>query len=321
MGKYVAKKALAGVIAVLFSLALNFTIMRLAPGSPIQIMAGVDTPNPDMIASLTEKYALNKPIAVQFYMYLSNILHGDFGYSYRSRLPVFTLIAQRVGPTFMITFTAAVVSLLLGVSFGLLSARKRETLADRVLTGVSYLFDSMPGFWLALMLVLLFASRLKWFPTVGMVNLRAGHTGFRYMLDVLYHLCLPVFCMTLLTFPSYFRITRASILQGMNEEYVVLFRAAGMSERRIFRKFVLKNAILPTITVFGLSLAYSFTGTSLIEIIFAWPGMGRLLLDGIFNREYMLLSGIYFILSATIATVTVLLDIFCAYLDPRIRLR
>jgi peptide/nickel transport system permease protein len=182
------------------------------------------------------------------------------------------------------------------------------------------MLDSMPSFWLALMLMLLFATALHWLPTAGMVDVRAGYEGLRKVLDVVTHMILPVTCITILTAPSYYRIMRSSALQVMNEDYVTLYRAAGMPEKEIFRKYVLKNAVLPVITMLGMGLAYSLAGVALVEIVFAWPGMGRLLLDSINKRDYAVLSGIYLMLSMAIGVVTVLLDAVYAWLDPRIRL-
>lgn len=320
MAKYVTKRVLIGLVAVVLSVAINFMLIRVAPGDPITIMAGMDNPNQEMIDHLIAKYGLDKPIAAQFGIYLANVLRGDFGYSYRNSQPVMGLIGQRLFPTLLMTFTAAILALVIGSALGLAAARMRDSRMDRFFSSISYVFDAMPGFWLALMLILLFASRLKWFPTMGMVNMRAGYTGWAYVWDVLYHLALPVICLVLLIVPRYFRITRAAVLQVMSEDYITLYRAAGMSEKQIFRKFVLKNALLPTVTIFGLSLAGCFMGASLIEIVFAWPGMGRLLLDAITKRDYSVLSGVYFIFSMMLVTATILVDVVCASLDPRIRL-
>lgn len=293
----------------------------MAPGDPITIMAGMDNPNQDMINALTEKYGLDQPVYVQFGIYLKNLLKGDFGYSYRTNQSVLKLIGDRIGPTLLMTLTAAFLSVIIGTAIGLMAARKKDTMSDQLLGSISYIFDAMPSFWLALILILLFASRLSWFPTAGMVNLRANYTGFRYALDVLYHMFLPVLCLSLLYIPSYFRITRSSVLQVMNEDYNTLFRATGMSQKKIFRSFVLKNAILPTVTIFGTNLAWCFAGASLVEIVFAWPGMGRLLLDSITKRDYPVVTGIYLIVSVLIVVITVLMDMVYAYLDPRIRLK
>ncbi|HHU03193.1 MAG: ABC transporter permease [Christensenellales bacterium] len=320
MTKYVMKRLIIGLIAVVLSVAINFVLIRVAPGDPITIMAGMDNPNQEMIDHLISKYGLDKPILTQFGIYLSNIARGDFGYSYRNNQPVMGLIGQRLFPTFLMTFSAAILALVIGSALGLAAARTRDSRMDRFFSSISYIFDAMPGFWLALMLILLFASRLKWFPTMGMINMRAGYTGWAHVLDVLYHLALPVICLVLLNVPRYFRITRAAVLQVMSEDYITLFRASGMNEKQIFRKFVLKNALLPTVTIFGLSLAGCFMGASLIEIVFAWPGMGRLLLDAITKRDYSVLSGVYFIFSMMLVSATILVDVVCAALDPRIRL-
>ncbi len=321
MKRYLTKRLIICLLAVILSVFINFALIRLAPGDPISIMAGLDKPNPEMIEALTVKYGLDKPILVQFGIYLQNILKGDFGFSYRSNLPVVQLIGERIGPTLLISLTAAVLSLIIGSGLGLRAARNRDSKLDKFLRNISYGLDSMPSFWLALMLMLLFASVLHWMPTAGMVNVRANYTGFMRVLDILYHLVLPVACVTLLQFPSFFRIMRSSVQQVMGEDYITLYRAAGMPERDIFRKFVLKNAILPTVTMFGMTLAYSLAGVALIEIVFAWPGIGRLLLDCINKRDYAVLSGIYLMLSMAIAVITVLLDAVYALLDPRIRLK
>ncbi|MDR1704437.1 MAG: ABC transporter permease [Clostridiales bacterium] len=320
MARYLLKRFFLCMIAVMFSVFINFALVRLAPGDPISIMAGIEKPNPLMIEALTKKYGLDKPIIVQFGMYLQNVFRGDYGFSYRSNLPVTTLISERVGPTLLLSLTSLGLSILLGCWLGLRAARKKDTLFDRFFSNLAYVLDAMPNFWLGLMMMLLFASTLKLLPTAGMIDVRAGYTGFQNILDILKHMILPVSCTTFLMMPGYYRIMRASALQAMNEDYVTLFRAAGMPRKQVFRSYVLKNAVLPVVTMIGMSLAYSIMGVALIEIVFAWPGMGRLLLDSINKRDYAVLSGIYLILSISITAATVLLDAVYAWMDPRIRL-
>ncbi len=321
MARYLAKRIIICLLAVVLSVFVNFVLIRLAPGDPIALMAGLDNPNPEMIEALTIKYRLDEPILVQFGIYLANVFQGDFGFSYRSNLPVLEIIGERVVPTLLLSLTSALLSVAIGVSFGLRAARKRDTIFDKIMSNISYMLDAMPSFWLALMLMLLFASTLQWLPTAGMVDARAAYTGFERVLDIMVHMILPVSCITILQSPSYYRITRSSVLQIMSEDYITLYRATGMAEKDIFRKFVLKNAILPTVTMFAMNLAYSLAGVALVEIVFSWPGMGKLLLDSISRREYSILSGIYLMLSMAIATVTVVLDAVYALLDPRIRLK
>ena len=252
-------------------------------------------------------------------MYIKQLLHGDFGYSYVSSSKVWDLIRVRIAPTLMIAFTGAILALFIGTLLGIYAARRKGTKLDVFLCGISYLFDSTPSFWLGLMMILVFAAVLKWFPTSGMYNLRGGYKGAKHVLDVMKHMFLPVTTLTLIDIPYYFRIARSSVLQTMSEDFIMTLRATGMSESRIFNKYVMRNAIIPTITVFGITLAYMITGVAMIEIVFAWSGMGRLMLDSITKRDYPTLSAIYLLLSISVAVMMIVVDLVYAWVDPRIR--
>lgn len=319
MKRYIIKRLGTGVLVVLFSILFNFVIIRLAPGDPTRLLAGKDNPNPELIAALRAKYGLDKPLLVQFGMYIKQLAHGDLGYSYVSSSSVLELIETRIGPTLLLSLTGLILAVIIGTLLGVYAARKKGSKFDVFLCSISYLFDSTPSFWLGLMLILIFASTLKWFPTSGMYSLRANYKGIKHILDVGKHLFLPALTMTLLNIPYYFRIARSSVLQTMSEDFIMTLRATGMSESRIFNKYVMRNAIIPTITVFGISLAYVVTGVSMIEIVFAWPGMGRLMLDSITKRDYPTLSGIYLLLSCSVAIMMIIVDIVYAWVDPRIR--
>lgn len=319
MARYVGRRMLTGLLTVLFCLAFNFALIRLAPGDPITIMAGVDNPNPEMIEALTEKYGLDKSIPEQFAVYLEQLVHFDLGYSYLNNRSVAETIQQKIGPSLMLTLTAILCSVVIGTLLGVVAARKNGGIFDRLMCSVAYVFDSLPSFWLGLMMILLFASTLKLFPTSGMYNVRAQYTGFAYALDVLYHLALPVCTLVLIQIPYYFRIARSSVIQIMADDFILTYRAAGMDERKIFFRYVLKNAIIPTVTVFGMSLAFMITGSTLTETVFAWPGIGRVLLDSIYQRDYPVLSGIYLMLSVSVAVMMILVDLVYAWIDPRIR--
>lgn len=319
MKRYVFKKCLTGILIILISLCINFVLIHTAPGDPITILAGQDNPSPEMIERLTEKYGLNDPVPVQFFNYINTLLKGDLGFSILSNESVLNLIAGRVGSTLLLSLSGVILSLIIGTTLGILTARREDSRLDIVLNGLSYIFNSTPGFWLGLMMILLFASTLKIFPTSGMVNLRAAYTGFEKVLDILYHLALPLLTIVLLQTPTYMRIARSSVIQAMSDDYVLTFRAAGMPENQIFKKYIFKNAILPTITTFGINLAYAISGVTVLEIVFAWPGMGRLLMDSIMKRDYPLLMGIYLIVAVSIAVCMILVDIIYAIVDPRIR--
>ena len=319
MSRYILKRLLTGMLAVFVVFIFNFTIIRLAPGSPVRILAGRDNPSQEMIDYLNEKYGLNDPLPVQLLAYLKNVLRGDFENSILHAEPVTTLIGQTMGPSLLLSITGILLGLIIGTLLGLFSAQHQRSPVDIISSGGSYILNAMPSFWLALMFIMIFATGLGWFPTSGMTNLRQNYTGFAYVKDVAYHLALPVATLTLIQIPTYFKITKSSVIQIMSEDFITTFRATGMSEKKIFRKYVFKNAILPTITVFGISLAYVVTGASLVETVFGWPGMGRLMLDGIMGRDYPLIMAIYIILSVAITGMMIITDLVYAYIDPRIR--
>ncbi len=320
MKKFLAKRLGSGSLAVLFSIIFNFVIIRLAPGDPATLLVGKDNPNPEMIAMIREQYGLDKSMFEQLGAYFNQLFHLDLGYSYANSRDVWDMIVERLGPTLMIALTGTLIAVLIGTFIGVYAARKKGTFIDQAICSISYLFDSTPSFWLGLMLILLFSSILGLFPTSGMYNLRGNYTGFAHITDVIQHMFLPFLTLVLLNIPYYFRIARSSVLQVMSEDFIMTLRATGMSEKKIFNKYVLRNAIIPTITVFGINLAYMVTGVSMIEITFAWPGMGRLMLDSITKRDYPVISGIYLVLSISVAIGMIIVDIVYATIDPRIRI-
>ena len=319
MKRYIGKRALTGLLVVLVSVCFNFVLVRLAPGDPVKIMAGTENPNPEMIATLTQKYGLDKSIPEQFVMFLEGVVKGDLGYSYVSDEPVIKLIGEKIVPTLLLSLTALILSVTIGSILGVQAARRHNSKFDKFVCGVSYIFDSTPGFWLGMIMILIFASTLKWFPTSGMVNLRENYTGFNKILDIIWHMVLPVGTLVLVQIPYYFRITRSSVLQVMSEDFVTTFKATGMSRKKIFNKYVFKNAVLPTITIVGMSIAFLLSGTVLLETVFSWPGMGRLLMSSISKRDYPVLTGIYLVISVSIAVMMIVVDVVYGLADPRIK--
>ena len=319
MRKYIFKRLLTALGIVLFVILLNYVIIHLAPGDPVRIMAGFDNPSQEQMDALTQKYGLDQPLYVQFWKYISALFQGDMGISYQYNEPVAQLILERVGASLLLSGTAAVLAVVIGCLLGLYAGRHHGKTLDRTFSGVAYTFNAMPSFWLGLMLILIFASTLKLLPTSGMVNIRKGYTGWAYVRDVAQHMVLPCATLVAVQIPAYFRITRSSVMQVMAEDFVTTFRVTGMSERKIFNKYILKNALLPIVTVFGINLAYVISGSTLIEIVFSWPGIGVLMYRAISQRDYNLLMGVYLLLSISVAVMMILVDLVYAWLDPRIR--
>ncbi|MCI6602905.1 MAG: ABC transporter permease [Clostridiales bacterium] len=319
MGRFALRRFFSGLLTVFVVFALNFVIIHAAPGNPVKSIIGKETSNPELTQALMDKWGLNDPLTVQFSRQLGNTLKGDLGTSILYNRPVNEMILERLGATLLLGVVTAVLSLLIGTALGVVCARKEGSWLDRILSVITYALDSMPSFWLGLMLIILLSSKLGLLPTQGMENVRAGYTGLRHVLDVLYHLILPSLTLVLISIPGYFRIAKSSIQQVTSEDFIITLRATGMSEKKIFSKYIFRNAILPTVTLFGITLAFLVTGVSLIEIVFSWPGMGRLTMTAINQRDYPVLMGIYFVMSVSVALVMVLVDIAYAMLDPRIR--
>lgn len=321
MGRYVSRQ-LASIIPTIFlSVVINFLLLHAAPGDPATIMAGRDNPSEEQIAAIRSQLGLDEPLPVQFWNYVKELAQGNLGQSIAFKQPVFDLIMDRLPATLLLTVTSAVIAVIIGTLLGAFAAQRAMSPVDTTLSFGNYALFAVPSFWLGLIMIVIFSSKLGWLPTSGMRTVRADYTGWRDRLDVLEHMVLPVATLALVQIPVYFRITRASVLLQQREDYVTTFRATGIGERKIFRRYALRNALLPTVTVFGLSLGFVFTGAALVEIVFAWPGIGRLTLDAVFRRDYPLLLGVYLILAIAVSIAVLLTDLVYAFLDPRIRLR
>ncbi len=220
MGKYVFKKVLLGLMTIFFSFVMTFFLIRLAPGTPMMVIANKENPNPEQIEYLKEKYNLDKPVAVQFTTYVKNAAKGDFGFSYKSNLPVFEVIKRRIGPTLLLTLMATFISIGLGILFGIIASRNLNGFVDKLFNHISYFFDAMPSFWLGLILIYVFAGRLRWFPTSGLYNLRESYTGFKKFLDLMHHMALPILTIVLIQTPIFYRIVRSSIANVMNQNFI-----------------------------------------------------------------------------------------------------
>ena len=318
MKKFILKRIYTAFIVVLVVVALNFFIIQLAPGEPVNIMAGFDNPNEEFNMAVRAKYNLDKPLITQFFTYIYRLVQGDLGESYYSSRPVTELLAERMGASLLLSGTSAVLAFIIGTVLGLTAGKKEDSMQDKVLSAGTYVANAMPSFWLGLMLIFVFASRLGWLPTQGMYSLRENYTGIARYIDLGKHLILPVTTLVLVQIPGYFRITRSSVIQVMADDYITTFRVTGMSEKKIYMKYVLKNAILPVVTLFGINVAYIVAGSTLVETVFSWQGIGILMYTAIAKRDYNVLMGTYLIIAVSVAFFMILVDVIYAKLDPRI---
>ena len=319
MMRYVIRRSLLAVPLLLGIIVLTFALIHLAPGDPVRILGG-DGGDAAYYATMREKFGLDRPLPEQLVIYLGSALHGDFGFSYVQRRPVFEVIADRVPATLLLMGSALVTSTFAGIWLGATAARRRDGPADRTITVATLVGGATPAFWLGQVLVLTFAAWLGWFPVQGMRNARGVPPGFE-ALDLAWHLVLPVATLGLLQLALITRLTRSGLLEALREEYTRTAAAKGLAAGAIIRRHALPNAILPVVTIIGTHFGTLLTGAVLTEIIFAWPGLGRLLFDATLSRDYPLLMSLFIVSSASVIVANLVTDVAYAALDPRIRLQ
>lgn len=319
---FIAKRLVKAVFVLLAIVVLNFFLIRAAPGDPAQVMAGeAGAADEIFIAQLREQFGLDRPLHEQLLIYVGGIVTLDMGYSYRQQQPVADLIFDRLPATLILTGTAFIISILLGLLLGALAAARVGKWTDSLITVVALVFYATPLFWIALMAILLFSVQLGWLPGFGMESVGAGYSGFQRVLDVLQHLILPATTLGLFFMAIYARLTRASMLEVMDMDFVKTARAKGLPPGRITRVHVLRNAILPVITLAGIQAGQLVGGAVLTETVFAWPGIGRLMFDALLQRDYNLLLGVFFVSSAMVILFNLVTDVVYTLVDPRIELK
>lgn len=318
---FIVRRLVKAVFVLLGIVVLNFFLIRAAPGDPAAVMAGeAGAADEKFIQQLEERFGLDKPLHEQLFIYVSGIVTLDMGYSYRQEQPVAKLIFERLPATLLLTGTAFVISILLGVLLGALAAARVGRWADSAITTLALIFYATPLFWIALMAILLFSVKLEWLPAFGMYSVGADYTGLARAWDVLQHLILPAFTLGLFFMAIYTRMTRSSMLEVMDLDFVKTARAKGVRPGRITRIHVLRNAILPVITLAGIQAGQIVGGAVLTETVFAWPGIGRLMFDSLLQRDYNLLLGIFFVSSAVVILFNLITDVVYTFVDPRIEL-
>ena len=307
-------------VVLLCITVLNFLLIHLAPGDPAMVMAGeAGEADPEFIAQLRAQFGLDRPLYVQLWSYVSSVAQLDLGYSYRQNLPVLDLILQRLPATLLLSLSAFVISLGLGVLAGTIAAARQGKAADTLISTVALLFYATPLFWFALMAVLLFSVKLDWLPGYGFETIRSGYTGMERVLDIAAHLVMPAFTLGLFLMAVYVRMTRASMLEVNKHDYVRTARAKGLRPGLIQRRHVLRNAILPVVTLAGLQAGQLVGGAVLIETVFAWPGIGRLMFEALAQRDYNVLLGVFVVSAAMVLMFNLVTDLAYRLVDPRIR--
>ncbi len=317
---YFVQRLAQAVPLLLGLLVLNFLLIHAAPGDPIYVLAG-QSGDAAYYAEMRAKFGLDRPVLEQLARYLLNILGGDFGYSYAFSQPVFGVVLGRVPATLLLMLAGTGVATLLGIWLGIVAARRAESPIDHLISAATLVGYSMPAFWLGQVLIIVFAAGLGAFPVQGMATARGGYVGLRYVADVLWHLALPALTLGILQLALVTRLTRIALREALAEDFVRTARAKGLASGAILYRHALRNALLPVVTVVGGHIGTLLAGAVLTEIIFAWPGLGRLLYDATLTRDYPLLMAIFLIVSVSVVFANILTDLAYAWLDPRVRYR
>ncbi|MBC7789268.1 MAG: ABC transporter permease [Anaerolineae bacterium] len=321
MRRFIARRLLASVAIVFLAATFTFILIHLAPGDPFSAAAENSRITPEIQAQWRAAYALDRPLPEQYFRYIANTAKGDFGYSFSQHRSVGAALADAIPNTLLLMGVALIASFAIGIVLGALQARARGTALDRTLGGVSLFFYSMPDFWVALVMLLIFSVWLGLLPSGGMTDpLMYDYWGFgRRMQDRALHLVLPVASFTLLVSAAVARYQRSAMLDMADQDFVRTARAKGATERRVVVKHILRNALLPIITLLGLAFPLLLGGSVFIERIFSWPGMGRLAADAILTRDYPLVMAVVIIGSVLVSAGNLLADVLYAFADPRLR--
>lgn len=313
MVRYITVRLLHSLVLLWVVSVVTFIIVRQAPGGPA-ILAD-PTLTRAQIRQMEENLGLNRPLHEQYVDWLSRVVRGDLGRSLNHSKPVSSLIAQRLPNTLLLGVTALLLSLLIGVPLGVISAVKRNSWVDYLGTFITLLTLSVPAFWLGIVFIIVFAVELQWLPSGGMRTI-----GEESLWDLAKHLILPAIVASGFTMANLARYTRASVLEVLAQDYVRTARGKGLSETRVLVRHVLRNALIPIVTVLGLSLPQMVAGAAITETVFAWPGMGWLGVEAAANSDYPLILGITLVVAATVIFANLLTDITYVFVDPRIRL-
>jgi peptide/nickel transport system permease protein len=319
MTRYVLRRLLWGIVTICVIISVNFAIVKLVPGDPVVALIGEYPAPPDYIAQVRRDYGLDQPMAVQFVSYARNMLQGDFGYSFVNRRAVLPLILERAQFTLLLILPAILIAFVLGLGLAMLTATRRGSWLDSLVSGLVMFGYSMPAFWLGQVLVLFFAVTMAWLPAAGLRSVRVEQTGLSGLLDVVAHMLMPMACIVTFKLATILRVARSSIIGVLNDDFVTTARAKGARAQRVLWRHVLPNAIVPIIIVFGYNLGHALTSSILVETVFAWPGIGTLFVRSIASRDYPVLQGILVFSTVLVVLGNLLSDVLAALADPRIR--
>jgi peptide/nickel transport system permease protein len=316
--RFILKKMLGSFLTLGFVLVFNFFLFRIVQTDPVgSLFRGRNIPA-ETLDNLRASFGLDQPLLTQFFYYIRETFQLNLGISYQGRQPVWDQIVARIPATVALVGVSAVFSAIIGTVGGIIAAWKRNTWKDHGITSGTMVFYSMPDFWLGMILLVVFAVVLGWFPVGGMVTAGSSATGLDRLLDQLYHLFLPALTLTLAYLGEYALITRSSLLDVMGEDYLTVARAKGLRDVVVRNRHAVPNALLPVITLVALNFGFVLSGAIAVEAVFSWPGLGKATADAIRGPDLPMLQGLFLLFSAAVIFFNLIADLAYAWLDPRV---
>lgn len=315
MIKYLLKRLIQAIPLLLGISVISFFAMKIMPGGPLAGMLMNPKVTPADVERIKVLWGLDQPLHIQYFKWLGSMLTGDWGFSYRTGLPVLESIINRLPNTFLLMCFSYFLSLAVAIPVGIYSALKRYSFFDYLFTVGSFIGVAVPTFWFGIMMQLIFAVKLGWLPSSGMMTVGVGFS----VTDRLSHMVMPVIVLALVNMASWSRYMRSSMLETLNQDYIRTARAKGLSEMVVNFRHALRNALVPIVTLLGLSLPAIFGGAVITEQIFAWPGMGQLFISSVYSRDYSILMGCLMLTAVTVVFGNILADLAYSVLDPRIK--
>ncbi len=320
MRLYLLSKFSQAVVTIFIVLIINFFLFRVMPGDPVRVLIRSPRISAETLARLRERFGLDESLLTQFWVYLRDLFTLDLGSSFNYRQPVLDVILERVPATLLLVGTATLLSIVLGISLGVLLAWKRGTRIDVGGLALSLILYAMPTFWVGIIMLMVFAVYWNIFPLWGMgVPGAIYQTFWAELLSRLHHLFLPVLTFTLILVGEYALIMRSSLLEVLHEDYMLTARAKGVSATELLRRHALPNALLPMVTLIAINLGFIIGGAIQIETVFSWPGLGRLMFSALTDRDYPVLQGLFLFITICVILANLGADIIYRYIDPRVK--
>lgn len=313
---FILRRIGRGLFTILFAVTVTFLLLRLLPGDPALAIASPNMTE-ETRAALLQQYGLDKPLFVQYGIYLGQLVQGNFGTSFTQSIPVMNVLMQRLPWTLLLTFTALIITVLVGVPLGVLAASRRGKLADKVVQVIGVTGQSLFVPSIGVLLLFVFGLMLGWLPIGGAYS--SGTYGMEWYASVASHLILPAASLMLIQLGSYVLTMRSTLIDALQEDYVTLAKANGLPYRRILWRHALRNALLPTTTLIGLQLGFLVGGAVLTETVFAYPGIGRGIYEAVTQLDFPVLQGAFLLLAVTVVVANMVTDIIYGFLDPRVK--